>query len=699
MTELISVSEAETGHSRAAGIARGAGVIAGITMLARILGLIRTLAFSQTVGATCLGSAYFTASQVPDLVAELVLGGALGSAMVPVLARSAERSFTDPSEKKHVSQITSAVLTWTLVILIPLTLIIGLAAGPISSALTPANPSAHCVHSELVSTTASMLRVFAPQAFLYGLTIVFFGLLQAYRRFAAYALAPLVASLVLISSYLTFAALAGGSTLTDLPFSMELILSGGATLGVVGMVIVGAIPTARLRLKLRPAFRFPPGVARRAGGLVTVGLIEVIVQQTSAVAVIALANGRGETGALVMFNYASQVFNSLNAVLALSIVLSAFPVLSARDGPVFDRTCAGSTRAVLLVACLGMALVGAVAIPAAQVLSKQPSQVPQLIEGFALFAPGLVGAGVLANLTRALLAIGRLRVACIGVAGSSLLAAVAQIVLAEVVPTNFVVGALALGNSIGMVGAAIPMVIITRRIRGRAAVEGVGRTTLTAVAAAIVSAVAGVAVCLAWPTTHKVLAMVVGACAAAAAVIAFAGVAYFLDNGDLRVVVARLAQALRLRRPGESALWMRMRRRVPGMSNEDQHDQDKLTEKSRDAAMMTRLERQCAIGIGLAAGIGGAVAVFTTSNQVGTAFLLLISLVFLVMGVEGTPLLRGLGADALRLRRGSRERQQAVAAPETAAATSGSDRAPASHDQEMSYEERVMAELTEERPR
>ena len=90
MTELTSVGEAETGHSRAVGIARGAGVIAGITMLARILGLIRTLAFSQTVGATCLGSAYFTASQVPDLVAELVLGGALGSAMVPVLGTTVE---------------------------------------------------------------------------------------------------------------------------------------------------------------------------------------------------------------------------------------------------------------------------------------------------------------------------------------------------------------------------------------------------------------------------------------------------------------------------------------------------------------------------------------------------------------------------------------------------------------------------------
>jgi putative peptidoglycan lipid II flippase len=71
-----------------AGIARGATVIAGLTILSRLLGLARTLVFSQTVGAGCLGAAYVTANQVPNLLYELVLGGALTSAMVPVLART-----------------------------------------------------------------------------------------------------------------------------------------------------------------------------------------------------------------------------------------------------------------------------------------------------------------------------------------------------------------------------------------------------------------------------------------------------------------------------------------------------------------------------------------------------------------------------------------------------------------------------------
>ena len=96
--------------------------------------------------------------------------------------------------------------------------------------------------------------------------------------------------------------------------------------------MVALPPTWRLRPRFRPALRFPPGVARRAGGLALVGVIELIAVDLASVVSINLANGHGATGAIVIFNYSSQVFNSIAAILALSIVVSAFPVLSAREG-------------------------------------------------------------------------------------------------------------------------------------------------------------------------------------------------------------------------------------------------------------------------------------------------------------------------------------------------------------------------------
>ena len=299
------LAEPKPASGLADGIARGALIVAGLTIFSRVLGLVRTLVFSQTVGAGCLGTAYVTANQVPDLLYQLILGGALTSAMIPVLARSAERAARDPAEKAQVSQITSALLTWTFVIVVPLCLVIVAAAGPIASLLNPHNPNAHCNHADVVAVTHEMLVVFAPQALLYGLSVVLYGLLQSYRRFAAPSIGPGISSLVLIACYLAFVPLNDGHSLAQLPLSAELVLSIGTTLGVAALVVVAIRPTWRLRLQFRPVLRFPPGVARRAGGLALVGVIELVVIDIASVVTIELANGYGKTGAIVIYNYAN----------------------------------------------------------------------------------------------------------------------------------------------------------------------------------------------------------------------------------------------------------------------------------------------------------------------------------------------------------------------------------------------------------
>ena len=531
----------------AGGIARGAAVIAALTIVARLFGLIRTLVFSQTVGAGCLGTAYVTANQVPNLVYELVLGGAMTSAMVPILARAAERADSDPAERAYVGQVTSAALTWSVIILVPLTLLIVATATPIAIALNPANASANCDRTDMINATSHMLVVFAPQILLYGISVVLYGLLQAYRRFAGPTLGPAISSLVIIAACLAFVPLSGGQPLGSLPVSAELVLSVGTTLGVAALVVVGIVPTWRLHLRFRPALRFPPGVARRAGGLALCGLAEIIVVDLASVVAIALANGHGTTGTIVIFNYATQVFTSVSAVLAISVVLSAFPVLSARDGPEFDRTSAGSTRAVLLLSWLGTAAMVAVALPAGRVLASQPDQVPELVQSFVLFAPGVAGFAVIANLTRVMFVIGRLKVAAAGLAGCWALTIVVDVVLVQLVPPHLVAAALAVGNTVGQTAVAIPLVLVTRRICGRAAVQGAGHAALAGLVAGAVGAGVGVAVCLAAPSGGKLAAAAVAVVATGCAFIAFAVVAYLLDRGDLKAVVARLRRTGRAR--------------------------------------------------------------------------------------------------------------------------------------------------------
>src|SRR5512146_1779014 len=247
----MPVADQDLPQGHAAGIARGAVVIAGLTVLSRVLGLVRTLVLSQRVGASCLGTAYVTAHQVPNLVYELVLGGAL--------------------------------ITWSVIILMPLTILIAAAAGPIAGLLNPANAQAHCVRADVVAVTSNMLVVFAPQIILSGLSVVLYGLLQSYRRFAGPAVGPAISSLVVISAYLAFAPVNKNLPLSRLPMTAQLILSVGTTLGVAALVAVAILPVSRLHLTFRPRLRCPPGVARQAGGLALVGVVEIIAYDLSTV--------------------------------------------------------------------------------------------------------------------------------------------------------------------------------------------------------------------------------------------------------------------------------------------------------------------------------------------------------------------------------------------------------------------------------
>ena len=144
------------------------------------------------------------------------------------------------------------------------------------------------------------------------------------------------------------------------------------------------------------------------------------------------------------------------------------------------------------------------------------------------------------NLSRVMFAIGRLKVAAVALTGSWLLVIAADVVLAELAPPDLVVGALALGTTIGQTLVAIPLAMTTRRICGKAAMQGVGRATLAGLTAGVAGAAVGVAVSLAVPVSHKLLAAGGAVVTAGCAVVAFGVVVYFLDNGDVKPVMARL---------------------------------------------------------------------------------------------------------------------------------------------------------------
>jgi len=267
------------------------------------------------------------------------------------------------------------------------------------------------------------------------------------------------------------------------------------------------------------------------------------------VVVTRLANGHGGNGAVVLYNYAWQMFLVPYAVLAIPIAVSAFPVLSARSGAglagselaraQFDATSAASTRGVLLVSWLGAALLAGAARPAARLFALHPGQAAHLALAFAAFAPGLVGYGLVACLSRVLLADGRNRAAAAAIAGGWLIVIAADVIAVELVAARWVVPVLGLGNTVGMAASGTALLAAVRRARAGRALQGTARAAAAGLAGAAAGASAGAGMSAAMPVSgffpNACVALLACGCAAAA----FGVTAYALDGGDLRAVVAR----------------------------------------------------------------------------------------------------------------------------------------------------------------
>ncbi len=527
-------------------------LIGAITMLARVIGFGRQVVFAHTVQASCLGTAYTTANMVPNIVYDIVVGGALTAVVVPVLAgpaRAAAEQGGD-GDREQVRQTSAALFSWAVLLLVPVSLVVAVIARPLVSLLLGGTPG--CPRAAMVTLGARMLVVFAPQILLYGLAVVLYGILQAHRRFSSPALAPVLSSLVVIGAYFWFGVAGHGyQDLTrPVPALAWIVLAAGTTAGVAALVVTPLWPAFRLRLRLRPTLRFPAGVGARVRALATAGIATLIAQDASTAVVIVLANSRGGSGSLVLYSFAWAVFFVPYAVLAVPIATSAFPELSASaassDAAGFDATSATSTRAVTVASWLGVAGMAGTCVPLARVFQSHVSQsadARQLAIALAAFAPGLVGYGLTANLSRVLYADARSRASALAVSGGWVLVIAADLLVVPFVPRSAVVPWLGAGTTIGLTAAGIALLILVRRVRGPAALRGCGRATLAGLAGALAGAAAGLGVSAVVRPAGFLPSVGVTLLASAAVLAAFVAVVAVADGGDLWAVIRKVVRA------------------------------------------------------------------------------------------------------------------------------------------------------------
>ena len=521
-------------------IAAAAAVIAVFTVVVRLAGFARTLVFAGAVGTTDLGDIYQTANTIPNILFEIVAGGALAVILVPLLAGAAAEG-----DRRQVADVVSALLTWTVLLLVPLALLLALFASPVVALLAgDASPQA-------VQVGARMLRVFAVQVPLYGVGVVLTGVLHAHHRFIWPVLAPLLSSLTVIAAYLMFALVDDpGTDIARVSPAGELILSVGTTLGVAVLTGCLVIPIRAVGVAFRPRLALGAQTARRAVSLASAAVVTVAAQQLATAYLIRLANG-GPDGSLVLYTLAQAVYLLPWAVLVVPLSTPTFPILAAAaaagDTRRFDATLARTTRAVLLAAGLGTSALVGLAQPMGRLLSAITATHPPaatLAISIVAFAPGLLGFAMFALFNRALNAAGEARRATTGAVIGWAATVGAALVLAATTPAEDRVPVLAAASSVGMTVLGAAMVATIVRRRGSSALAGFVRTLLVSLGGAALAgglgwAVSAVTIAL---TPGVGGALVAGMLASVVVGAAFGGVVIAFDRRDTRPLLAWLTR-------------------------------------------------------------------------------------------------------------------------------------------------------------
>lgn len=483
-----------------AGLAGAAAMISAVTVLSRLLGFGRTMVFGWAVGATTVGDAYSVANTLPNVLFEVAAGGALAGALIPVLSGPLSRG-----QRGDVDRIASAMLGWALLVLSVLALALVALAGPVASLFVRvAGPQ-----RELVTT---FIDVFALQIPLYGVGVVLSGTLQAQRRFFWPAFAPVLSSVVVICAYAVYrwdvvraGLTVGGTGVSDLPRSALAWLAWGTTAGVAAMSLPLLVPIWRSGIRLRPTLRFPPGVARRTGGLALAGVGALLAQQISILVAARLAKSYGTDGTYTTYlNAVQAVYVLPYAVLAVPLATSTFPRLAKRaatgDHAGYARMAAVTTRAVLVAGAVGTAALVAAVPGVVEVFldffQGDLSLIASMGPALTWIAPGLLGLGLIFHGSRSLYALERGRAAVAATSLGWLTVVVVSVVACLVlVPTGHdgpaTLTALAIGTTTGMTVGGAALLVALRRAAGPGVGAGLARTLVVLALAGTTGAIAG----------------------------------------------------------------------------------------------------------------------------------------------------------------------------------------------------------------
>lgn len=207
-----------------ASVARSTALMSIATLGSRATGLVRTWAMAFVLGNSFLTSSYQVANNMPNTIYELVVGGILGAAFIPIFLLQKEQK-----GEKGANDFACNVLNLFLIILSLLTLAAAIFAPQVIWTQTFAEGSSQ----EVIDQAVRFFRIFAIQILFYGIGGVVTGMLNANRVYFLPSLAPALNNIIVIASFFAYIPLSNINV--DLALN---VLAIGTSLGVVVQFVI-----------------------------------------------------------------------------------------------------------------------------------------------------------------------------------------------------------------------------------------------------------------------------------------------------------------------------------------------------------------------------------------------------------------------------------------------------------------------------
>jgi len=318
------------------------GVALG-TLASRVTGLLRLVVFAAVIGQTALADAFDVGNNAPNVVFELLLGGTLTAALVPLFVQHQQRS-----DREATAAVFGAALLGAIVITV-----VAVIAAPLIFRVYALSPVGDADAFYRLGT--ALTRVFLVQIVFYALNALVAALLNARDKFFAAAWAPVASNMVAIAALVAIwrAHTGGVVDLADADVGSSIFwwFSLGPTLGIAlmaGMVLAagirsGAVPLPRLKLR-NPAVRQLLTLSGWAIGYIAANQVALVVVKNLA---------QPGSGQLDAYAKAMTIFQLPHGLLAVTIATTTTPLLARavadHDAAAFAKRFASGARTTVLL--------------------------------------------------------------------------------------------------------------------------------------------------------------------------------------------------------------------------------------------------------------------------------------------------------------------------------------------------------------